>query len=84
LEEADCIDRRIRRPVALAPKYRAEAKTRAEQYAPIIRELQQRGYTMRGMAVELTKRKVETPRGGAWHPQLVKRIVERLEGEARP
>jgi hypothetical protein len=39
---------------------------------------------MRGMAVELTKRNVATPRGGAWHPQLVKRIVERLEGEARP
>jgi DNA invertase Pin-like site-specific DNA recombinase len=63
----------------LAPKYRAEAKARAGQYAPIIRELQQRSYTMRGMAVELTKRKVPTPRGGTWHPQLVKRIVERLD-----
>jgi yecA family protein len=30
-------------------------------------------------AAELDKRKVETPRGGAWHPQLVKRIVQRLE-----
>jgi hypothetical protein len=29
---------------------------------------------------ELDKRKVDTPRGGAWHPQLVKRIVERLPG----
>jgi hypothetical protein len=62
----------------LAPKYKAEAKARANQYAPIIRELQQRGYTMRGMADELTKRKVETPRGGCWHPQLVKRVVQRL------
>jgi hypothetical protein len=34
---------------------------------------------MRGIAVELNKREVETPRGGAWHPQLVKRIVERLD-----
>jgi hypothetical protein len=33
---------------------------------------------MRGMADELTKRKVETPRGGCWHPQLVKRVVQRL------
>jgi hypothetical protein len=33
---------------------------------------------MRGIAVELKRRKVQTPRGGAWHPQLVKRIVERL------
>jgi hypothetical protein len=68
----------------LAPKYRAEAKARAEQLAPVIRELQQDGYSMRGIAAELEKRKVETPRGGEWHPQLVKRIVQRLEGEARP
>jgi hypothetical protein len=62
----------------LAPKYKAEAKARAERLEPVIRELQRDGYSMRGMADELTKRKVETPRGGAWHPQLVKRIVERL------
>ena len=29
---------------------------------------------------ELEKRKVPTPRDGAWHPQLVSRIVQRLEG----
>jgi DNA invertase Pin-like site-specific DNA recombinase len=63
----------------LAPKYQAEAKTRAEQLAPVIRELQRRGYSIRGMAVELDRRKVPTPRGGVWHPQLVKRIVERLD-----
>ena len=63
----------------LAPKYRGEAKVRAEQLAPVIRELQRDGYSMRGIAVELDKRKVPTPRGGAWHPQLVKRIVRRLE-----
>jgi Recombinase len=34
------------------------------------------GYSMRGIATELDKRKVKTPRGGVWHPQLVKRIVE--------
>jgi hypothetical protein len=33
---------------------------------------------VRGIAAELEKRKVQTPRGGSWHPQLVKRIVERL------
>jgi DNA invertase Pin-like site-specific DNA recombinase len=68
----------------LAPKYRAEAKARAEELAPVIREMQRRGYSIRGMAIELDKRKLPTPRGGAWHPQLVKRIVERLEGNARP
>jgi len=35
---------------------------------------------LRGIAAELEKRKVKTPRGGSWHPQLVKRIVERLGG----
>lgn len=48
----------------LAPKYRAEAKARAEQIAPVIRDLQQRGYSMRGIAVELDNCKVETPHGG--------------------
>jgi hypothetical protein len=38
-----------------------------------------RGYSIRGMAAELEKRKVQTPRDGAWHPHLVKRIVERLD-----
>jgi hypothetical protein len=65
----------------LAPKYRAEAKVRAEQLAPVIRELQRDGYSMRGIAAELDKRKVATPRGGAWHPKLVKRIVERLDSD---
>jgi DNA invertase Pin-like site-specific DNA recombinase len=62
----------------LAPKYRAEAKVRAEQLSPIIHELQRDGYSMRGIAAELEKRKAPTPRGGSWHPQLVKRIVHRL------
>jgi hypothetical protein len=34
---------------------------------------------MRSIAVELEKRKVQTPRGGSWHPQLIKRIVQRLD-----
>jgi DNA invertase Pin-like site-specific DNA recombinase len=63
----------------LAPKYRDEAMVRAEQLAPVIREMQKRGYSIRGMADELTKRKVPTPNGGTWHPQTVKRVVERLE-----
>jgi hypothetical protein len=54
----------------LAPA--AEAKARAEQYAPIIQELQRNGYSMRGIAAELEKREVPIPRVGSWHPQLVK------------
>jgi len=63
----------------LAPKYRAEARARAEQLAPFILGMQQRGYSMRGIAVELDRRKVPTPRGGAWHPQIVKRALQRLD-----
>jgi DNA invertase Pin-like site-specific DNA recombinase len=62
----------------LAPKYRAEAKVRAEQLAPLIRELRRDGYSFNGMAVELEKREVPTPGGGKWHRQIVKRIVQRL------
>jgi DNA invertase Pin-like site-specific DNA recombinase len=63
----------------LAPKYKAEAKARADQLAPLIRQLQRDGYSMRGIAGELSKRKIETPRAGVWHPQLVKRIVHRMK-----
>ena len=62
----------------LAPKYRAEALDRAKQLAPIMREMQSKGFSMRRMATELTKRKVKTPRGGTWHPQTVKMIMQRL------
>jgi hypothetical protein len=30
----------------------------------------------------LEKQKVPTPRGGAWYPQLIKRIMERSAGAA--
>src|SRR5690242_8263239 len=36
------------------------------------------GYSMRRMATELTKRKVKAPRGGTWHPQTVKMVMQRL------
>jgi DNA invertase Pin-like site-specific DNA recombinase len=62
----------------LAPRFRAEAEARAKELAPIIRELRQQGYSLNGIAAELEKRKVATPRGGRWHPQLVKRIAQRL------
>jgi hypothetical protein len=40
----------------LAPKYRVEAQVRAEQLAPVIRELQRDGYSLNGIAAELEKR----------------------------
>jgi DNA invertase Pin-like site-specific DNA recombinase len=62
----------------LAAKYRDEARQRALQLEPMMREMQSKGYSMRRMAIELTNRKVKTLRGGAWHPQTVKQIMKRL------
>jgi hypothetical protein len=63
----------------LARRNRAEAQARAKKLAPVIRELQERGFSMRAIAAELRKRKVPTPKGGTWHPELVTRIVLRIE-----
>ena len=65
----------------LAAKNHAEAVARANQLEPAIREMQSQGYKLLDMAAELNKRKIATPRGGEWHPQTVKRVVQRLEGE---
>jgi len=46
---------------------RGGALDRAKQLEPIIREMQNEGYSMRCMAAE-QNRKVKTPRGGDWHP----------------
>jgi DNA invertase Pin-like site-specific DNA recombinase len=62
----------------LAPKYRAEANQRAADIAPLMREMEGKGYSFRRMAAELTKLKVKTPRGGRWHPQTVKMVMQRL------
>ena len=67
-----------------AKRFKAEAKARAIELAPILSDLKKQGLSLRAIAVELSKRKVPTPRGGAWHPQLVARVLERLEGPKMP
>jgi DNA invertase Pin-like site-specific DNA recombinase len=62
----------------LAPKYREEARQRAEQLRPIITELQGKGLSLAKMARELNKRKVPTPRGGRWDHSSVRNVVQRL------
>jgi DNA invertase Pin-like site-specific DNA recombinase len=62
----------------LAPQYQEEGRQRAKELEPVIREMQDKGYSMRRMATELTKRKVKTPRGGTWHSQTVKMVMQRL------
>jgi DNA invertase Pin-like site-specific DNA recombinase len=51
----------------LAPRYRQEALARAVELAPVLRELADRGFSARGIARELTYRKIGTPNGGSWH-----------------
>ncbi len=52
---------------------------RAVELGPLLRDLQKRGLSLRGIAAELMKRRVPTPRGRVWHPQLVARVLERLQ-----
>jgi len=60
------------------PSIRRKLARVQKELEPVIREMQGKGYSMRRMATELTKRKVKTPRGGAWHPQTVKMVMQRL------
>ena len=62
----------------LAPKYRDEARQRAKQIEPIIRELQERGYSRNRIAMELNKRRVPTPRRGRWDHSSVRNVMQRL------
>jgi hypothetical protein len=59
--------------------FHLEATARAIELAPVLRDLKQQGLSLRGIAAELTKRRVPTLRGGAWHPQLVARVLGRHE-----
>ena len=69
----------------------AEARVKAEQsrvagaddyamtLAPVIRDLQHKGLTLRGIARELASRKIDTRRGGAWSPVQVADLIKRLD-----
>jgi DNA invertase Pin-like site-specific DNA recombinase len=62
----------------LAPKYRKEARQRAEELQPVIAELKGNGLSLAKMAGELNKRKVATPRGGRWDHSSVRNVLNRL------
>ena len=63
----------------LAPKYREEARQRAKEMEPLIRELQDKGYSLNRIAADLNKRKVPTPRRGQWDHSSVRNVLKRLE-----
>lgn len=50
----------------LAPSYRASAIQRAQNLAPLLIELKQKGMPFRQIATELTDRNVPTAKGGKW------------------
>ncbi len=55
-----------------------QAVDRADQIKGILTELAGSGMTTPRIAQELTARGITTPLGGRWHPQTVKRVMERV------
>jgi DNA invertase Pin-like site-specific DNA recombinase len=55
----------------------AKADERAALVAPIVKELQAAGASLRTIATELNERGIPTPRGGEWSAVQVKRVVDR-------
>ena len=63
----------------LAPRYQAEARQRAKELEPLIRDLQAKGYSRNRIAGELNKREVPTPRRGQWDHSSVRNVLNRLQ-----
>jgi DNA invertase Pin-like site-specific DNA recombinase len=62
----------------LASANHAAALDHANQIKDVLVELNRSGMTTREIAAELTARGITTPRGGRWHPQTVRRVMERV------
>lgn len=62
----------------LAPANHAAAMDRANEIRVIMTELVASGLSTRRIAEELTARGIATPLGGRWHPQTVRRVMERV------
>ncbi len=56
----------------------AAAVDRANEIKGLVVELAGSGMTTREIAQELTARGIATPLGGRWHPQTVRRAMERI------
>ena len=62
-----------------ARKYRSEALGRAAGLADTVRALQGTHRSVRALAEALNARGVPTPKGGAWRPGTVHRLLRRIE-----
>lgn len=59
---------------------KAKAAARAEDLRPVVAAIRAAGVASnKGLARELNRRGVLTPRGGHWHPTSVARLLERLQ-----
>ena len=62
-----------------ARENKASADAFARELRPVIKELAAEGITtIRGVAEELNRRGIPTPRGGRWHPTGVARLLARV------
>jgi DNA invertase Pin-like site-specific DNA recombinase len=67
-----------------AAENRAQANTFARKLRPALRELRAAGVTtVRGVAEELNRRGIATPRGGQWHPTSAARLLARMPSGTR-
>jgi DNA invertase Pin-like site-specific DNA recombinase len=66
---------------AASARVRSEAAAKkAADLAPLLCELRQHGRSLKGIAAELTRRGVETPRrGGEWSATQVARVLQRAQ-----
>lgn len=60
----------------------AAADRHASDLAPVISHLQAQGRTsLRELATSLNEQRMQTPRGGAWHPTTVRNLLRRIEAQ---
>lgn len=77
---AAALRRAQRGNAAAVAAVRAKAALKAKRLSGTIARLQEAGHQSLGaLAAELNRQGVEAPRGGAWHPTTVKRVLSRLE-----
>ena len=67
-------DKTMKRNVIL----KAQADERARKLEGIVRPMRERGASLREIAASLNEAGIQTPRGGDWQAQQVKRLLDRL------
>ena len=58
--------------------WKAQADDRVKKLAGVVHPLRDNCASVRDIAVALNEAKVATARGGPWHPNTVRRLLDRL------